>query len=103
MLGQVLSPLFVAMDKDLRIAPGPKEMTLALQLLTQIKKVINLSVKDHLDGTVFIPHRLSTSIQIDDAESPVSESNPRRLIKTLIIRSTVPQKGSHFSKQDTVD
>jgi hypothetical protein len=52
---------------------GGKAVALPDQLLTQLKIVVNLTVTNDPDGTVFVAYRLSTTLDIDNRQSQVTQ------------------------------
>ena len=56
------------LQEDLGVAVGRKDVTLGLQLGTQVHKVEDLTVENDHDGAVLIIHRLLACGQVDDAQ-----------------------------------
>ena len=64
-----LTEFLIAVDNDLRVAPGTEHVSTGDQIVTEGGKVIDLPVEHNYHGVIFIIHRLGTVRQIDDAEA----------------------------------
>ena len=62
-------------------------MALLLELPLQALVVVDLSVADHPDGTVFVADRLAASVDVDNREPSVPEDSAVSQILSFIIRS----------------
>jgi hypothetical protein len=59
--------VFIQMNDDFGIRIRVKPMTFGFQLCSQLPEVINLSVEDHPNRSVFVVNGLATAAQIDQA------------------------------------
>ncbi len=87
---KILLPFFVGMDNDLGIGMAPEKMSSFDQLFSQFQKIIDLSVKNQLDGSVFVTHGLVSLLgQIDDGQTTESKGNALFTKNTFLIRATM--------------
>ena len=70
-------------------------MSLGFQNILQFFVVVDLSIGNKMDGIIFIGHRLMTTININNAESGMSDSNTVVYKDSIIIRSTVSKSITH--------
>ena len=70
-----LAPLFVSVEKDLRIGMCCKYMSGLNQLFSDPLIVVKLAVKDQHQIFVFIEHRLRPAFQVDNTKSDKAQSN----------------------------
>jgi hypothetical protein len=71
---QIFAPLFPTVNEDFGIRVGRKAMTREREALTKFTIVVKFPVEDHADVVRFIPNRLVTARQVDDAEATHGES-----------------------------
>jgi hypothetical protein len=67
-----------------------------LKFLSQIKKVVDLSVADNPYRTVFVVNRLMATSDVDDTEPTHAESNGTVRINTFVVRATIDNRSAHF-------
>jgi hypothetical protein len=99
----ILAPLFVRMDNDLCVRARFELMSSLLEFLAQLDKVVDLTVENNLEASVFVTNGLGTSFHIDDAESAVPEADFAINKLTLSIRTSVPYDGGHGSQEMPVN
>jgi len=63
------------MQDHFGIAACAKDMTPVFKLRAQIKKIVQLAIKDQATGMIFVPDRLLTAGQIDDAKPAYAKEN----------------------------
>jgi hypothetical protein len=63
------------MNERLGITPGLVAVTERLELATQLDVVVDLSVEHDPDRAVFIRHRLGATLEVDDAQPPVTQDD----------------------------
>src|ERR1017187_9897411 len=66
------TPLFVGVDNDLRIRLRLELMTEACQLFSQFDEVVNFPIKNNLNASVFVPNRLPSTTDVNNAKSPMA-------------------------------
>ena len=57
--------------------------------------IVDLAVKRDPDGLVFVGQGLSTSLQVDDAETPMTQTNRAVTMQAGPVRSPVGQRVAH--------
>ena len=70
MLDTIIAIFLVGMYDRLCIAFRGEVMTARLQFSRKLTVIIDLSIADHKDTSIFVKHRLMTSREIDDRETP---------------------------------
>ena len=69
------------------------------QFVPQLTKIVDFAIEGHPDRTVFVGNRLASRLQIDDTQTPVSQSGVHRSLAvkkvTLIVRSATVQSVIH--------
>ena len=70
-------------------------MAAANQRGAQLAIIVNLAIKDHPHGSVFVRDRLPAHGQIDDAEPPHAHTHSPVDPVALIIRAAVPDLLAH--------
>jgi hypothetical protein len=83
----------------------PKNMTELNEFLAQLGVVVYLSVKDHSDCSILVPHRLMAAGNVNDGQAPMAEMDPKLLInpKAFSVRPAMGEPLRHPFKQDLVD
>src|SRR5437899_12148968 len=87
--------LLVKVNDDLGVSIGIKTMTLGLEARPQFGKVINLSIKNDPDRSVFVMDWLPASGKIDDAQPTHAQASTAVDIDPLVIRSTMHDRLAH--------
>ena len=85
----LFAPLLVGVDDDLRVGSGFKRVPGGLQFFTQLYKIINLTVKNNLQTSVFIADRLGAALHIDNAQPTVSQTDLAINKSTFAIRTSM--------------
>src|SRR6266404_121749 len=67
---QVRAVLFVKMNERLGVALRSQLVAALFQIGAQFYVIVNLTVEDDVNGSVFVGNRLMTAGHIDDAQSP---------------------------------
>jgi hypothetical protein len=67
------------------------------ELVSQLAEVVDLAVLDGDDGPVFVPDRLVTAGNVDDAQSADTKDRTRRSVDPLIVWSSMSEHGEHSS------
>jgi hypothetical protein len=99
-LQELDSFLLIEMHQHLSVGVAMKRVTLFLQLIPELLKVVNLSIADHPDGGVFVRNGLMAAGHIDNAEPTHPECDPRAYVGPLIIGTAVLDHLTHAG-QDT--
>src|SRR5947209_10837695 len=63
------------MDDHLGVCMRAKDMSLTLQFRPQIGEVVDFSIEDDENSTVFVENRLVTARQVNDAEPPHAQAH----------------------------
>ena len=64
----LLPPLFVCVDYYLRVGLRLEYMSRSKKLFAQLNIIINLSIENNLQSSIFVTNRLVTTLQIDNTE-----------------------------------
>ena len=70
-------------------------MTAGLELAAQLAVVVNFAVEDDPDRARLVVHRLPAARQIDDAEAPHAEGEPRLNVHAFVVGSPVADHVAH--------
>ena len=73
-LDAVRAVLLIKVDNAFRVAVSAIGVTLGEQFFSKFDVVVNFAVEYDPDGAVFVANWLMTSLDVDDAEAPHSES-----------------------------
>ena len=84
------------MDNHLRISTRVKPVALFLELGAKLREVVDLTVENDPDRTIFIKNGLMAAAQIDDAEAAHAESHTIFDVDALIIRSAMHDFFTHL-------
>src|SRR5580704_6683845 len=99
LLQKVLAPLFPSMNKDFGIRFRVEPMASEGKAFAELLVIVELAVEDHDHIAGFVPDRLLTASEIDDAQAAHSESESRdtRIVceKTVFIRAAMNHRRSH--------
>ena len=63
------------MDDDFRIGVRAKDVASALEILTQLAKIVEFAVIDDGQRPILVPDRLAAPAKIDDAEASHTHSS----------------------------
>src|ERR1700730_10496362 len=74
-------------------------MAQSCKRLTHCAKVIDVTVENHSNRTVFVEYRLMAAGHVDDAEAAHSESERATFQVTLIVGTTVRHRRRHATHQ----
>src|SRR5262245_57223319 len=73
LLHAIVAELFICVNNGFRIRARRELMSSGKQVRAQISEVIDLTVKDHNNGAIFVEHRLLASAQVDDAQASMTK------------------------------
>ena len=76
MFEAIRSEVFIEMDDRLGIALRAESMPSPFEPMPQFAVVVDFPVENQSHRCVFIGHRLSTCIEVDDRESPEAQRDP---------------------------
>src|SRR5260370_41507988 len=91
------------MNDDFSIGIGVEAMTGAFELPPQLKKVIDLAIKNNPDRPVFIEYGLVSANQVNDAEPPHSEAGVLFYKKAFVIGAAMHDGLAHAMDNRFVD
>ena len=75
MVDAIDPPLFVPVDDNFGIGVRFEVVPAFKQLLTQFDIVVDLAIKNKLQGTVFVGDGLCSAPNVNDAEPPMPQTN----------------------------
>jgi hypothetical protein len=91
-----LSPvLLIEMDYNFGVRGGLEAVTRSLESLPELRKIVDLAVENDPNGLVFVGKRLPSSIDVDNAEAPVPESDSGVKIVSFVVRAPMRKRGVH--------
>jgi hypothetical protein len=103
MIQDIITPLLISVKDNLGIRASPKVVTIALQLASEFRKVIDLSIKDDPDCFLSIGHRLMPPSEVDNREPPKAKPDRSGDEVTFIVGTTVNNAARHPSDRMTED
>jgi hypothetical protein len=83
------------MDNSFRIRMCAEDMAPGFQFAAKLLLVVNLTVVDDPDRAILIGNGLFATLQVDDAQTAVAESNHAADIGTFIIRPAMRDGSEH--------
>jgi hypothetical protein len=87
--GEFVPVFFVKVNEDFRIRPRLKPMASAFEIAPQFRNVVDLSVVHDDDVIRFVKNGLVTPLDVNDAQSPITEADMAIDIDPFRIRSPV--------------
>jgi hypothetical protein len=94
-INEVQSVCLVGMCDGFGVGLRVEMMPLRFKVSAQHGVIIDFSIKDDLDGLVFIVHGLPTGFQVDNAEPAHTDPDITLNVKALIIRAAMHQCTHH--------
>jgi hypothetical protein len=91
------------MNNGLGIAIGIEGVPKILELLAEFLIVIDLAIENYPGGLILIVDRLLAALDINDRQTPHSQSNVPIDIETIIVWPTVLDGHAHAREQGLVD
>jgi hypothetical protein len=86
---EVFALFFVQVDEDFGIATGAEAMASTAEALSEFVMVINFAVKAHPDCAVFVAHRLTAGVEVDDTQAGVADTGLGIVIEAGIVGAAV--------------
>src|SRR5262249_8704977 len=83
------SVLFVEVHEHLRVGAGAEHVTAPLEIGPELLEVVDLAIAHDPEVLVLVRDRLMSAADVDDAEPPHAERDPRRDVATLVVRTAV--------------
>jgi hypothetical protein len=103
MIYDFVSQVLIHMYDGLGIATSDEAVPRGFCLQLEILIVIDFAVVYDLDGPVFVAKRLSPSLQIDNTQSPMGQSDRSRDKLAGLVGSTMAEQVPHLSKKLAVN
>ena len=94
-MDDIRAPLLVAMDDRFAVALGTKYMPIGLKRPSQLAKVVDLTVGNQPDRTIFIAERLLPGRRVDDRKATVRQRHRALNEQVAAVRSTVNEPLIH--------
>jgi alpha-L-fucosidase len=94
---------FIKVDYDFGVSLCFEVVTATLKLGAEIEKVVDLTIENHPDGSVFVKDWLLTARQINNAEAAHSEGDITLDKDAFGIRTTVNDGFTHAVNESRVD
>jgi hypothetical protein len=102
MLNALASVLLVQMDDSLCVAFGAIPVATRFEIFSQILVVINFTVEDNPDVSVFIAQGLMSGLNVDDAEAAHRQPDVLFDKEAIIVRAAVDDLLVHSGEQVTI-
>jgi hypothetical protein len=83
------------MKNNLRIGVRRKTMAAILQFSTELPKIEDLAVVNDPKGLIFVGDRLSTALDVHDAQARIAQTRLTVDVNTEFIGSAMPDHGQH--------
>ena len=96
MIYGALSVFLVKVDDGFRVGVRVEDVSAGLQIPAQFPKVVDLAVEYHPDRSVFVPDRLAAGSDVDNAQTPHAQTDPRAEVITFIVRTAVGDGHAHI-------
>src|SRR5262245_58120550 len=89
--------LLIEVDDRLGIRHRPEDVSLPLQLSSQLLKVVDLAVEYATDGAILVEYRLIASHEVDDREPAIAQRDEARLVykEPLSVGASVSHHPEH--------
>jgi hypothetical protein len=88
--------IFIEVDNSFSIRAGDESVPASEQFLAKFRIVINFTIQEHPDGSIFIADRLVTAGDINNAEPPMAQTDSAIHINALVIRTAMTQSSVHL-------
>jgi hypothetical protein len=85
------------------VAVGVERVAEFLQLFSQLKIVIDLTIENYPASAILIVYRLLTAVQVDNGKPAHPEANVSIQIKTVVVRSPVTDRIAHPSQKRAIN
>jgi hypothetical protein len=96
-LKTVDSVFFVKVEDGLGVGVGAELASFTNQATPQFLVVVDLTVEDDPDRAIRIAHRLLAAVQIDDAQTPMTQRDVTTQENPFVVRPAVSQAPSHLA------
>lgn len=96
MLHAVRPVFFVKMNDRFRVALSAVLMTERSQLLAQDGMVVDFTIENDPDSTVFVAKGLVSGREIHDAEAPHADPDGTSSVDSLVVRSAMDHGSAHL-------
>src|SRR5207244_7234362 len=80
-------------------APRAEDVSIAAQCGAHVVVVVELAVLDRPDVSVLVRERLVAGLDVDDAQAPRAEGDPRREMRAAVVRAAVRHRVGHPVQQ----
>jgi len=98
-----LAPLLVAVNDDLGVRACLEPVTARDEVRANLREVVNLAVEDRPHRAVFVRQWLIAGREIDDAQTPVSETDPGAHVMSGGIGAAVRHHVGHRFEHVAID
>jgi hypothetical protein len=82
---------------------GSKDVAFSFQESTQFLIVVDLPVENDPNTAILVRERLVAGVQVDDRESPMTQTHLGPIVGALIIRTSMTDRIQHFPNQSRAD
>jgi len=88
-------PGFVTVDQDLGIRMSAETMAFGDQLFAEFRVIIQLAVRDEVDGTLFVADRLMPRLHVDNGKALDAQCRTRSEEGTPMVGTPVTKSVQH--------
>src|SRR3989442_13624786 len=103
MLRTVSSVFVVRVDDRFGVTVGIKAMAATFEFFFEFSIVVNLAVVDDPRRSIRVVNRLLSALQINDGQPPHGQPNAVVEIKTILIRTSMPDRVVHSRKDVAIN
>src|SRR5215467_7649111 len=90
--------LFIKMNNCFGVALGAIVMALRLQLLPQLRVIVDFPVEDDPNRSIFIANGLVPGSEVHDAQPPHAKPYAARNKKAIVVRPSVRHRRTHLAE-----
>src|SRR6185436_11995071 len=93
------APLFVRVHDDFGVGVRGKAVAGGFEIPAELLEVVDLAVEDDRDAAVLVVDRLMSGRDVDDAQPPHAEADPRLHERSLIVGPAVAYDLAHVADE----
>src|SRR5262249_46801811 len=99
----IFTKVFIQVDNTLGIRVGGQDMPSFHELLTEFPIIVDLAIEDDSHRTILVVDRLTPGVDINDRQTSHTQPDLTIEVKSLVIRSTSANEGTHASDQRLIN
>ena len=87
------------MDENLGVRSGAKNVAASLELASELRVIVDLTVIGDDNLPVFVGERLRAAVDVDNAQSHVRESDALSSVKTIPVGPAMAYRSGHLAQR----